>query len=299
MYYNSTSSNPTSPKDAATVILIRENSKKPFELFLMRRNKNQSFMGGAFVFPGGALDSADCDPSLSGYSSGLSPDKAALLLNETEITTDRAFGLFFTAIRETFEESGVLLADIDGNLKKPENKNGFFSKYRKMLHEGSATLKDFAEKENIRYNLNLLMPYARWITPEVEGKRFDTRFFIAKTPDDQKPSHDSIELVDSLWLTPAEALEKQRKKEILLMPPTLKTIEELSVYSDSEQLFSPTGVRKITPILPQTFQTENGFGVKLPCDPEYTIPVYKQPARKNETSRIVMIDGRWETRCVN
>jgi 8-oxo-dGTP pyrophosphatase MutT (NUDIX family) len=279
------------PRNAATVILLRENGRQPFEFFLMRRHRNQSFMGGAFVFPGGALDAADCDPGLEKYVKNGSAQKIVARLNEHLTQKETSLGLFFAAVRETFEEAGVLLADLlpDQNLAQR------CTSYRKALHSGSLSLKALADSENIFFALDDLMPYSRWITPEIEGKRFDTRFFVARMPKHQKSEHDHVELVDSLWITPEEALKKQVDHEILLMPPTLKTIEELASYDSIDALYLSLSGRKILPILPQAFETESGFGVKLPHDPEYTIEEYKQPHREDDPSRVVMIEGRFKT----
>jgi 8-oxo-dGTP pyrophosphatase MutT (NUDIX family) len=279
------------PRDAATVILLRENSQPPFELFLMRRHRNQSFMGGAFVFPGGALDASDCDPGLADFVKNGSAEKIVARLNEPLTSRETSLGLFFAAVRETFEEAGVLLAEPFPD----QNTSQRLTPYRKSLHSGSLTLKDLAGSENIFFDLDDLMPYSRWITPEIESKRFDTRFFVARMPKNQKSKHDDVELVESLWITPQEALKKQIDHEILLMPPTLKTIEELSAFESIDQFYSTLRNRKILPILPQAFETESGFGVKLPHDPEYTLEEYKQPARENDPSRVVMVDGRFKT----
>ncbi len=279
------------PRDAATVILLRENSRPPFELFLIRCHRNQSFMGGAFVFPGGALDASDCDPGLAGFVKNGSVEKIVARLNEPLTSRETSLGLFFAAVRETFEEAGVLLTES----LPDQNALQRFTPFRKSLHNGSLTLKDLAGNEKLFFDLDDLMPYSRWITPAIESKRFDTRFFVAKMPENQKSGHDDVELVESLWLTPEEALKKQIDHEILLMPPTLKTIEELSSYDSIDHVYSALRQRKILPILPQAFETESGFGVKLPHDPEYTLEEYKQPARENDPSRVVMVDGRFKT----
>jgi 8-oxo-dGTP pyrophosphatase MutT (NUDIX family) len=288
---SSVNPNISEPRDAATVILLRENGRLPFELFLMRRHRNQSFMGGAFVFPGGALDTSDCDPDLAKYVKNGSAEKIIARLNEPLTGKETSLGLFFAAVRETFEEAGVLLAEFLPNQTLAER----YTPYRKALHGGSLTLKDLAGNENLFFDLNDLMPYSRWITPEIESKRFDTRFFVARMPKYQKSEHDHVELVESLWITPEEALTKQINHEILLMPPTLKTIEELNSFDSIDHLYAALSERKISPILPQAFQTESGFGVKLPHDPEYTIEEYKQPFRENDPSRVVMIEGRFKT----
>lgn len=282
------------PKDAATVILVREKNKKPFELYLMRRHRKQSFMGGAYVFPGGALDAADCDADLTQHMKGISLEDAVNQLNESDTPQEKVLGLYFTAVRETFEEAGVLLADIEDDAING-NFTDHFNGYREQIHDGKLSLKEFAARENILYAMDLLIPYSRWITPEVESKRFDTRFFLAKKPKNQNPEHDRIELVDSLWITPEEALEKNARKEIMLMPPTLKTIEELSSYSSIDELFDFVSASKVEPILPQAFQAETGFGVMLPHDPEYVIEAYKQPPREDDPSRVVNVGGKFQT----
>lgn len=295
----------TNLPDASTVILIRDggcDSGKPFEIFLMRRHREQAFMGGATVFPGGRLDDEDCDPVLATYIRGLTPEEAKLKLSEPDLSDDKALGVFLAAVRETFEEAGVLHATTIGgewiNFEEGETETRF-SEYRLKLHQREMSLRELAEKEGIRYSLDLLTPYAHWITPRIEGKRFDTRFLLARLPDKQVPIHDSIEMTESIWLTPRDALARCEAGRILLMPPTLKTIEELSGYSSADQLFTAAATRTIYPILPQFFQTADSFGVRLPHDMEYSIDEYKQPIRLEESSRIVMIDGKWKTMRAN
>jgi 8-oxo-dGTP pyrophosphatase MutT (NUDIX family) len=291
--------------DASTVILIRDggqDSGEPFEIFLMRRHRAQEFMGDATVFPGGRLDDEDCDPILASYVRGLTPEEARLKLKEPDLSNDRALGLFLAAVRETFEEAGILLATTIGGEWINFEDDGTetrFSEYRLRLHKQELSLRELADQENIRYSLDMLTPYSHWITPRIEGKRFDTRFFLARLPDKQMPIHDSIEMTESIWLTPRDALARCDAGQILLMPPTLKTIEELSGYSSADQLFTTTATRTIYPILPQFFQTADSFGVRLPHDAEYSIGEYKQPIRMDESSRIVMIDGRWKTMRAN
>lgn len=286
------------PLDSATVILARDSSQGQYKLLLMRRHRDQDFMGGAFVFPGGRLDEGDCDPALSDHTLGFTPSEAKRRLQATDLPEIKAFGLFFAALRETFEEAGVLLArDESGKLIDfaEGEKAGRFAKYRLQLHEGRLSLRGLAERERLKFALDLLVPYAHWITPEIESKRFSTRFFLAIQPAGQLPFHDTIEMTKSKWFTPAEAIEGQREGQILLMPPTLKTIEELNGFQSVEDLFAAARSRRIQTILPEAFLTDDGFGVKLPHDPEYVIEAYKQSPRPGETSRIVMRNGKWRT----
>ena len=283
-------------RNAATVILVRDTHNPPFEIFLMRRHRKQSFMGGAFVFPGGVYEPDDGMFSREYVSFDKKEIQASLeRITAGGISPGIARGLFVTAIRETFEESGILFAR--RNTGTPESLAfqdlAKWNTYRKQLHNGIKDLTGIARLENIIFAPQALVPYARWITPQIETKRFDTWFFIANLPQHQTPSHDDVELVDSMWVTPKEALLKNDQKKILLMPPTLKTITELAAFSSIEQLFNTLAGKALTPILPQAMVSEKTRGVLLPHDPEYGISDYKQAARPEEPSRIILEDGKW------
>jgi 8-oxo-dGTP pyrophosphatase MutT (NUDIX family) len=286
------------PRDSATVVLLRDRPGGLYEFFLMRRHRDQAFMGGAFVFPGGRLDEADKDPALAACTGGLSAADAGRLLQEPDLPEPTAFGLFLAAIRETFEESGVLLArDSSGrlvDLTDPARATRFAG-YRLELHEARLTLVGLAGREGIGYAPDLLIPYSHWITPTIEPRRFDTRFFLARLPEGQAALHDRMELTESRWMTPALALAEHAAGRIVLMPPTLKTIEELQAFSRIGQLFAAARSRRIRTILPEAFRTADGFGVRLPNDAQYTLDAFRQPPCPGETSRIVMQDGVWRT----
>ena len=288
-------------RDAATVILLRDRAGGPYEVFLMRRHRNQAFMGGAYVFPGGRLDEADADPELAACIGGLCAADAKHLIQETDLPEATALGLFVAAIRETFEEAGVLLArDARGSvvdLSAPETA-ARFAAYRLELHEGRLTLSELVRREGLLFAPDLLVPYSHWITPEIETRRFDTRFFLAKLPEGQVPVHDRMELTESLWLTPAFALAEHAAGRIVLMPPTLKTIEELLSFSNTGQLFDAARSQRIRTILPEAFRTADGFGIRLPHDSEYTLAACKQLPYPGGSTRIVMEDGIWKTRSV-
>jgi 8-oxo-dGTP pyrophosphatase MutT (NUDIX family) len=291
----------SAPSDAASVIIVRNRNGGQYELFLMRRHSNQSFMGGACVFPGGRLDETDCDPRLHSCLTGLPAGSAGRFLQEPNIPEDRAVGLYAAAVRETFEEAGVLIARSSSgkivDLTDPATADRFRA-YRRALHEGKIDLMEIARREKICFAMDLLVPCAHWITPEIESKRFDTRFFLAWLPDSQAPVHDNLELVESRWITPEEALRLHRGREILLMPPTLKIMEELNASRTADELFAKTRRLEIHAILPQPFSENGTFGVKLPHDSEYSIAGRKEPHRQGESSRIVLDDGVWKTLCV-
>lgn len=286
-------------RNAATVILVRDRNDGSCEIFFMRRHHNQAFMGGAFVFPGGSLDDGDCHPALKEHLQGIGPEELPLRLQEPDLPESTALGLHLTAIREMFEEAGVLLAmDESGRVLdfREAERAGRFAAYRDALHRGEITLLDLAARESLCFLPGLLVPYAHWMTPEIESKRFDTRFFMARLPAGQQPIHDGDELTASVWMTPARALADHGAGRITLMPPTLKTVEELKAFRSTEEMLKAVSGRTILPILPQAFKAEDGgFGIKLPCDPEYSIDGYKLPTRPGETCRIVRRKGIWTT----
>jgi 8-oxo-dGTP pyrophosphatase MutT (NUDIX family) len=281
--------------DSATVVLLRNRDNGSFEVFLMRRHKKQSFMGGAYVFPGGRLDKADCDPGLAEVCRGHArPERDEL--QEPELAEDVARGLMLCAVRELFEEAGVLLAyDRSGALVdlSDEAARSRFDQHRRDLHDGALSLADLAGREGITYALDRLTPWSRWITPEIEKKRFNTRFLLALLPEGQEPAHDRVELTDSIWLGPRQALDRHRADSLLLMPPTIKTLLEIKDSPGTAELFHAAAAKKILPILPQGFITEGGFGVRLPHDPEYAIAGFKQPPRPGEVSRLCCRSGKW------
>lgn len=291
---------PPAPLHSSTVILVRDRGADPFQVFLMQRHRAQKFMGGAYVFPGGKLDPQDEAMGERPGSHGLDADLARRQLQEPDLRDGTALGLFFTAVRETFEEAGVLLArDSCGDLLafREGETAGRYARHRLRIYEKKVSLGELAAHEGLTYALDLLVPYAHWITPEVESRRFDTRFFLCRHPSGQAPFHANLEMTRSFWTPPADALREHEAGRLLLMPPTLKTLEELSAFATIEDLFSHATRRTIHPIMPEAFSFPGGFGVRLPHDPEYTTSAYKQPHRPGEPSRIVMQDGRWQTRC--
>jgi len=286
------------PRDASTVILTRDGTGGKLEVYLMRRNRGQAFMGGAFVFPGGSIDDCDSDPALASCIAGLTAAEAAARLQEPGLTARVAFGLYMTAIRETFEEAGILLAYQEkGGLLQFRGREVCprYSEARRDIYEKRFTLKELARREKIRFAFDLLTPYAHWITPAIEKRRFNTRFFLARIPDGQIPLHDSVEMTESRWITPTEALFEHRKRRVFLMPPTLKTMEELSLFDTTEALFREAEKRRIYPILPHVYQTGDTFVLLLPHDRDYAIDEYRQPPRPGDHSRMVFRDGIWQT----
>ncbi len=261
---------------------------------MAQRHQKQTFMAGAYVFPGGQLEETDNDSQLENYIKTVDGFDPCRLLQDSALSREKARGFFIAAIRETFEETGIIFGGkTSGYFISLNNEYTLqrFNHYRQELSASQITLTGIAQKENILLFPDALIPYAHWITPEFEKKRFNTFFFLAKLPTGQTPLADAMELTESLWVTPQKALEMHRKKEIILMPPTLKTVEELSAFRNINELFSATQKKIIYPILPQLADNI----LKLPHDPEYSIDAYKRPVNSSEPSRILAENGVWKT----
>jgi len=269
---------PSTPRDAATVIILRE-AGDAAEVFLVRRHASSGFMGGAHVFPGGKLDDADGHPALLSRIRGRTPEDCAAALGERD--PSKSVALFLAAIRETFEEAGVLLAQ--GEVDEAT---------RHALQVGETTLVEVAEAADLHFELNRLVPQARWVTPVVERRRYDTRFFLTCVPPDQRASHDRRETTEGAWWTPADALAKADAGEILLPPPTRRTLEWLAERGRVEDALSLAASRP-PPLVQPVFVDDDGtFVLALPGDPLHPT---QEPAFGGAT-RFVLEGDRWTSR---
>lgn len=250
---------PATPRPAATVVLARDRSAGGIEVLLVQRHGSIGFMGGMYVFPGGTLNASDRDDALLAH---LAAEDAERLVERWGRGIDRslALGLAVTAVRETFEEAGVLLgSDTQAELRAA-------LRARLLAGEGFATL---LAEGGVNLRLDALVPLSRWITPAFEPKRYDTLFFLARAPLDQFAEHDQGETVASAWLSPEEALAKRDAGEMRVAPPTARTLEGLC---DAESVDAARarveGVRP--PLVEPIIRVEGDEVVILyPGDPEH------------------------------
>jgi glyoxylase-like metal-dependent hydrolase (beta-lactamase superfamily II)/8-oxo-dGTP pyrophosphatase MutT (NUDIX family) len=213
------------PRPAATVALLRPGPNGP-EVLLTHRPASMAFAGDMHVFPGGAVDAADADPQLVGRSV-VTPDEAVVRLGgdpDGRLVPERAFALHVAAIRELFEEAGVLLAD--RSTGGPPDAEALVAA-RAALVRGETTLADVADSLDLRLRTDLLAPISHWTTPPVMPRRFDTRFFVAELPAGVEPTFTTDEVLADRWLTPAAALAAMHAGEIGLWPPTIGTLQQL------------------------------------------------------------------------
>jgi 8-oxo-dGTP pyrophosphatase MutT (NUDIX family) len=216
-------------RPAATVILMRE-SLDGFEIFMVKRSTRSSF-GSLYVFPGGKIDAEDSSPAIYKHCEGLSDAQASSKLSL------HADGLAYwvACIRECFEEAGILLTNKHDDLLKDSS---MLDEYRQRLNSGDITFNDICLKHELRLRANNIVPCAHWITPEIEPKRFDTRFFIAKVHAEQLGAHDGFELTESLWISPSEALKKFHEGEMNMIMPTIKNLTKLDEFSSRDEVFN-------------------------------------------------------------
>jgi 8-oxo-dGTP pyrophosphatase MutT (NUDIX family) len=297
------------PKMASTVILLRDKEPDEFEVFLLRRHEKSSFMAGNFVYPGGRVDRDDGSLEICSLCRGITFDDAQKILRGT-ISPEDSFAHWIAGIRELFEEAGVLLAyDQKGNLVQIGNQDeqGKILNYRELLQKGGMTICQVAQKENLLLALDHLYYYAHWITPEARLERFDTRFFIARYPKGQEASHDQKETTAGAWITPQEALKENLIGEVILSPPTLKTLEDLSRFKNIDEIVNSLGKNDSWPILPILTKISDETFILFPWDPEYEIfqrgevpnrQDHGKPSQPEDNStRVVLKEGRWLPYC--
>ena len=249
------------PQPAATVMLVRDGTDS-MEIFLMQRTATTHF-GGMYVFPGGKVDRGDS--ALENICQGLSDATASALLGLPE----QGLAFWAACIRECFEEAGLLLAVNDEGVLLPLQTvadREHFGVLRQKLNAGELSIEDICRSENLMLAANRLAYCAHWITPEAEKRRFDTRFFIALAPPGQEAIHDGGETVDSLWITPGEALERMHRKEINMIPPTYMNLQTLVPFTSAAAVlehFTALHPGSMETIAPRIFSEDGKVGLEL------------------------------------
>jgi 8-oxo-dGTP pyrophosphatase MutT (NUDIX family) len=266
---------PVVPRPAATISIVRDVAGG-FEVLMMQRTLSAGFMPGAYVFPGGAIDREDRDPDLYALCSGVDDAAASRALG---VECD-GLAYWVGAIRECFEEAGLLLCyDAAGELvrfEEPETEARFVA-HRAALNARKMGFLEFCRAEGLRLAADRLTYFSHWITPVAAPKRYDTRFFAAVVPQHQQPLHDAQELIDTVWVRPAEALERDRAGTLSLRTPTIATLRQFEACPDCAGLLQSLGSQKeIRAILPAV--GADG-GRVLPGEPGYAEAVHNPAAK--------------------
>lgn len=261
---------PVEARPAATVVLVRDGASG-LEVLLMRRHRRSGFVPGAWVFPGGRVDTADRDPGLLDRCQGLGSDPRP----------DASF--WMAALREAFEEAGVLLArtrsgrrtdgpdgaaeaggpDRGGDWVPDAATAPEVEAVRRSLMDDEATLLDVVRRLDVRLDARPMVHAAHWVTPVVEARRYDTHFFVAVVPDGRDARPDPREMLEARWLTPEDALEQFEAGGLPMVFPTVKTLESLAEYDSTAAALEGFRARTVERILPRLVRTDAGVGIVI------------------------------------
>jgi 8-oxo-dGTP pyrophosphatase MutT (NUDIX family) len=276
------------PVDAASIVMLRD-TYDGIEVLLLKRNQASSVLGGLYVFPGGKLDKTDSHPYL--LSRLDRPHKQFhKLLSEPSITITHASSLYIAAIREAFEESGILLVDLDH--LDTEDAINLHAQALVELKKGVAFVEIL---QNLGLNLTTkeLQPWSRWITPNLptlSKKRFDTRFFVARVPDDQVAKHDDHEMTHSVWMRPKHALEQYWDRQIEMAAPQIMSLSHLTRYQTVDDVLNEAKKKKPALVQPEPIEQD---GVRVLCYPGDELHPVKKRALPGPT-RLRVINQRFE-----
>lgn len=258
-------------RPAATVMLLRD-GHDGVEVFMMQRTLNAAFARGQYVFPGGKVDDADHGEAFEPMCDGLDDAQASERLGVER----GGLAWLVAAVREVFEEAGVLLARrSDTNdvvsLDDPEVA-GRYGEARHAIHEGRLPLAEFCAQEDLLLLVDRIHLVDHWVTPMGERRRFDTRFFVAAAPSAQHPLHDDKETIASLWVRPGAALAMWRAGDLQMFPPTIASLEWLSPFGGADAAIAGAarvGIPDV--VLPRLVVDESGrlVGIKRPGDDGY------------------------------
>jgi len=240
------------PRDAATLILMRgaDHARTGIEILLVRRHTKSTFMPGAYVFPGGRIEAADYTRKAERICHGLSFKQAQDTIPGTS-PPEKALAFFVAAIRETFEEAGILLAyrETPDFVAFNEDEKIRFTKYRREVRKGPFSFATIIDREGLKLATEKLFYFAHWITPEISPIRFDTRFFVAASPSKQEALEDEFETTAHMWITPQKVLKEQEMG--LLVPfATLSNITVLAQFTSVDEVVASTRNKEIPTIQP-------------------------------------------------
>jgi 8-oxo-dGTP pyrophosphatase MutT (NUDIX family) len=227
----------TVAKHAATVILLRRANNRGFEVFLTRRPNDMAFLGGMYVFPGGNVRKEDCAASVIQRCHGLSAMEARRIL-DAQLTPSLAIGHWIAAVRELYEEAGVLLARRDDG--KPLRIEPL-KPQRQALLTNSLRFDVLLQTNGLVCDLSRLLYFSRWETPRRFSVRFDTRFYVAALPDGQTPDPNPREVENTTWLSPDQGLTLFNRKELPMIFPTYACLRTLADFETIEDVFKEYG----------------------------------------------------------
>ncbi len=258
-----------SVRPATTILLLRP-ADEGFEIFMVQRNRRSGFLPNAWVFPGGRVDESD---AMHGHPRILGGRE---VLGRMGVDAQEAAAFLIAGVRETFEEAGIWLGsgDLPWELREP-------------LGRGELPLADVLDKHDAHVDLDLLYAWSWWITPEIEKRRFDTRFLVATSPSDHG-EHDGGETVNSGWFNPREVMAKAAHGDFPMAPPTWWTLFELSAHDTVQAVLNAAHTRPVKPIQPLMKFDDSGIHLILPGHPDHPVD-----AVEGMPTLVEFEDGGW------
>ncbi len=252
---------PVDARHASTVVLLRDGDGRPggLEVYLLRRHVDMAFAAGMCVFPGGGVDKRDFDADIGWV--GPTPTQWAQRLD-----TDEAFAraLVCAAVRETFEESGVLLAGPTEDTVVEDTTGEDWEADRHRLETREVSFTDFLERRGLKLRTDLLRFWGSWVTPVFEPRRFNARFFVADLPAGQATRDVSTESDEVVWLPVRDAIRAVDRHEMLMLPPTYCTCLELFDFTDPAQALAEAEGRDVSAVEPQAVVDVEGAYLSIP-----------------------------------
>jgi len=261
------------PRDAATVVLVRAGDEGP-ELYLLRRQISMEFAGGMCVFPGGGVDPRDFDSSVAW--AGPSPAAWAERLGTDE---SEARALVCAAVRETFEESGVLLAGESEDSVVADTTGADWEADRIALEKRDLSMTEFLNRRGLVLRTDLLGAWSGWLTPVFEPKRYRTWFFVAELPDGQRTRDVSTESDHVVWLPAIRAVEQAEDRQILMLPPTYITSLDVARYADPQAVIDAAAERRVEMFCPAVEPEGEGFTLTRPPHADELLKQREKTAR--------------------
>jgi 8-oxo-dGTP pyrophosphatase MutT (NUDIX family) len=290
-------------RPAATVMLVRDvpgaGADGGLEVLMVRRNLRSDFVGGAYVFPGGAVDPADGGAQAEAACDGRSDAEASALLG----IANGGLAYWVAVVRETFEEAGLLLAQRSAGpalLAGDPVEETRFAAEREAVNAGTRRFLDLCRDEDLRLNVGAIHYFAHWITPKGAPRRFDTRFFVAAAPPGQIAAHSAGETIAEVWITPQDALARHRAGTIEIIFPTIRNLQAISRFTSSAELLdvAARASGSVPTIEPRVVADGNGMRIVLPGDEGYeAAPVpdgSDRPEAFNEAVRAVSMQANLE-----
>jgi 8-oxo-dGTP pyrophosphatase MutT (NUDIX family) len=265
---------PVAPKRAATVMLLKDTHDTPV-VHMLRRRASMAFAAGAYAYPGGGVDPRDDEHQIRWAG----PTRA-WWANRLGVDETSAQAIVCAAVRETYEEAGVLLAGPTPDTVVGDTTGEEWEADRAALVARDLSFAEFLDRRGLVLRSDLLGVWTRWITPEFETRRYDTWFFVAVLPEGQRTRNASTEADRTVWIRPADAADGYDKGELLMMPPTVATLRQLIPYDSAADVLAAAPARDLTPVLAKA-RLENGEVILAwPGHDEFTkhIPTGGAPA---------------------